>query len=161
MVLFEVLSAKYSRAIPRIHMARPAHILDPFLMGKIAPDCLIKFLDIVQRCVRPTGAQRPTMGEVEVELELALELQERADAGKELRTTSTPLDQPADCAYGYEGISVSELNETFSSLYMSRQSPVVSPTRSADFSVVSPTRSADFSVLSDDDGSSEFEFSGR
>ncbi|CAN6582271.1 unnamed protein product [Malus baccata var. baccata] len=136
-VLFEVLSASL-RAIPRIYIARPADILDPFLMGKIAPDCLLKFLDIIQRCVRPTGAQRPTMGEVEVELELALELQERADAEKELRTTSTPLDQPADCAYGYEGISVSELNETFS-----------------------PTRSADFSVLSDDDDSSEFEYSGR
>ncbi|KAM1468667.1 hypothetical protein ACFX2I_033602 [Malus domestica] len=148
-VLFEVLSASFG-AMPRIYMVCPDDILDPFLMGKIAPDCLLKFLDIIQRCVRPTGAQRPTMGEVEVELELALELQERADAEKELRTTSTPLDQPADCAYGYEGISVSELNETFSSLYMSRQSPVVSP-----------TRSADFSVLSDDDGSSEFEYSGR
>ncbi|XP_068318712.1 receptor-like protein kinase FERONIA [Pyrus communis] len=144
-VLFEVLHAN-SRVILQRHMARPADILDPFLMGKIAPDCLIKFLDIV----RPTGAQRPKMGEVEVELELALELQERADAEKELRTTSTPLDQPADCAYGYEGISVSDFNETFSSLFMSRHSPVVSP-----------TRSADFSVLSDDDGSSEFEYSGR
>ncbi|CAN6714664.1 unnamed protein product [Malus baccata var. baccata] len=113
-VLIEILSAKHSKEIPGIHMTLPADILDTSLMGTIAPDCLIKYLDIIQRCVRRTGAQRPTMGEVEVELEHAVELQERADAEKELRTTSTPLGRPADCAYDYQGISVSKINDAFS-----------------------------------------------
>ncbi|KAM0995239.1 hypothetical protein ACFX19_010791 [Malus domestica] len=148
-VLFEILSAKHSTEIPGIHMTLPADILDPSLMGTIAPDCLIKYLDIIQRCVRPTGAQRPTMGEVEVELERAVELQERADAEKELRTTSTPLGGPADCAYDYQGISVSEITDTFSFLR-------VCPTGSADLG----SNSINVSVLSGDSGSG-FEYSGR
>ncbi|XP_068340134.1 receptor-like protein kinase ANXUR2 [Pyrus communis] len=148
-VLFEILSAKHSKEIPGIRMTLPADILDPSLMGTIAPDCLIKYLDIIQRCVRPTGALRPTMGEVEVELERAVELQERADAEKELSTTSTPLGGPADCAYDYQGISVSEINDAFSFLRGS-------PNGSADLD----SNSIDVSVLSDDSGS-EFEYSGQ
>ncbi|CAN6575332.1 unnamed protein product [Malus baccata var. baccata] len=148
-VLFEILSAKHSTEIPGIHMTLPADILDPSLMGTIAPDCLIKYLDIIQRCVRPTGAQRPTMGEVEVELEHAVELQERADAENELRTTITPLGRPADCAYDYQGISVSEINDAFSFLRGS-------PNGSADLD----SNSIDVSLLSGD-SDSEFEHSGR
>ncbi|KAM1095900.1 hypothetical protein FF1_010738 [Malus domestica] len=148
-VLFEILSAKHSTEIPGIHMTLPADILDPSLMGTTAPDCLIKYLDIIQRCVRPTGAQRPTMGEAEVELEHAVELQERADAEKELRTTITPLGRPAECAYDYQGISVSEINDAFSFLR-------VSPTGSADLG----SNSINVSVLSGDSGSG-FEYSGR
>ncbi|XP_018498797.2 receptor-like protein kinase ANXUR2 [Pyrus x bretschneideri] len=161
MVLFEVLSAKYSREIPQLCIAHPADILDSFLMGKVAPDSLIKFLDIFQRCVRPTGSQRPTMGEVEVELECALELQESADAEKELRTPSTSLGCPADdYAYHYQGISLSEINDVFCFLCnrpRTPRHPVVISTGSADLDSIS----TDLSVLSDDDGSSEFEYSGR
>ncbi|KAM1308513.1 hypothetical protein ACFX2H_010615 [Malus domestica] len=124
MVLLEVLCAKsVSREISEcVHRGEtfPA-MIDPFLMGKVAPDCLRKFMNIAVRCVRPTGAERPTMGEVQVELECALELQERADAVKhlnELRTSaSTSLAPPLPAHdmedYTYENISFSEINETF------------------------------------------------
>ncbi|KAM1105087.1 hypothetical protein EV2_013853 [Malus domestica] len=70
-------------------------MIDPFLTRQIAPDCLKKFMEIIRRCVRPSEAERDTMGEVEaelerdtmgeveVELESALQLQESADPVKQ------------------------------------------------------------------------------
>ncbi|KAL4627751.1 hypothetical protein ACB092_05G188400 [Castanea dentata] len=55
-------------------------IIDPYLMGKIAPECFMVYADIATSCVRNRGEHRPTMGEVQVCLEHALELQDRADA---------------------------------------------------------------------------------
>ena len=55
-------------------------IIDPYLMGKIAPECFMVYVDIATSCVRNRGERRPTMGEVQVCLEHALELQESADA---------------------------------------------------------------------------------
>ena len=54
-------------------------IIDPYLMGKIAPECFKIYMDIATSCVRKQGTQRPTIGEVEVALEHALELQESKD----------------------------------------------------------------------------------
>ncbi|GLT60197.1 hypothetical protein SLA2020_329760 [Shorea laevis] len=54
-------------------------IIDPFLKGKIAPVCLIEFVELALSCVYENPNERPSMGEVEVTLELALELQEKAD----------------------------------------------------------------------------------
>ncbi|TYH63786.1 hypothetical protein ES332_D07G218500v1 [Gossypium tomentosum] len=51
----------------------------PYLEGKIAPSCLQKFLDIALSCVHVEEHKRPALGEVEVTLELALELQNKAD----------------------------------------------------------------------------------
>ncbi|KAK9035044.1 hypothetical protein V6N11_077095 [Hibiscus sabdariffa] len=56
------------------------HAIDPHLKGRIAPQCLDKYLEIAISCVHRIGNERPAMGEVEVTLELALELQGRADA---------------------------------------------------------------------------------
>ncbi|MBA0617945.1 hypothetical protein Godav_027349 [Gossypium davidsonii] len=56
------------------------HDIDPYLKGRIAPECLNKYLEIASSCVHRKGNERPAMGEVEVTLELALELQERADS---------------------------------------------------------------------------------
>ncbi|OMP05218.1 hypothetical protein COLO4_08984 [Corchorus olitorius] len=55
------------------------NIIDPYLKGKIAPECLKKFVEIACGCVSFDVNKRPAMGEVEVALELALELQRRAD----------------------------------------------------------------------------------
>ncbi|XP_048424450.1 receptor-like protein kinase FERONIA isoform X3 [Pyrus x bretschneideri] len=128
MVLFEVLCAKSgSREIPECverGETFPA-MIDPFLVGKVAPDCLRKFMNIAERCVRPTGAERPTMGEVQVELEGALELQERADAVKQLNelgtTASSSLASPPahDMEdYSYQDISFSEINENLPHMYL-------------------------------------------
>ncbi|XP_052480247.1 receptor-like protein kinase FERONIA [Gossypium raimondii] len=59
------------------------HAIDPYLKGRIAPECLNKYLEIASSCVHLKGNERPAMGEVEVTLELALELQGRADSEME------------------------------------------------------------------------------
>ncbi|RDX74934.1 Receptor-like protein kinase ANXUR2, partial [Mucuna pruriens] len=53
--------------------------IDPNIKGKIAPECWEIYIDIIIRCVKDEPDERPTMGEVEVELEHALCLQEQAD----------------------------------------------------------------------------------
>ena len=55
-------------------------IIDPYLIGKIAPECFKIYVDIATSCVRNEGKDRPTIGEVEVGLEHALQLQQSADA---------------------------------------------------------------------------------
>ncbi|XP_065621702.1 receptor-like protein kinase FERONIA isoform X2 [Quercus suber] len=55
-------------------------IIDPYLMGKIAPECFMVYVDIATSCVRNRGECRPAMGEVQVCLEHALELQDSTDA---------------------------------------------------------------------------------
>uniref|UniRef100_A0A7N2LT40 non-specific serine/threonine protein kinase n=1 Tax=Quercus lobata TaxID=97700 RepID=A0A7N2LT40_QUELO len=57
-------------------------IVDPYLMGKIAQECFKKYVDIATSCVQKKGKNRPTIGEVEVILEHAMELQESADAAR-------------------------------------------------------------------------------
>ncbi|GLT31633.1 hypothetical protein SLA2020_063570 [Shorea laevis] len=59
-------------------------IIDPYLKGKIAPECLGKVVEIAYSCISLEGRDRPTMGEVEVTLELALELQQKAQAHSHL-----------------------------------------------------------------------------
>ncbi|TYI55962.1 hypothetical protein E1A91_D11G176800v1 [Gossypium mustelinum] len=65
-------------------------IIDPYLKGKIAPQCLKKFLEIAYSCVQFEENKRPTMGEVEVTLELALELQKQAESEME---STNPQDR--------------------------------------------------------------------
>ncbi|XP_047162683.1 receptor-like protein kinase ANXUR2 [Vigna umbellata] len=54
-------------------------IIDKNIKRNIAPECWRVIVDIIQRCVQYNPHERPTMGEVELELEHALSLQERAD----------------------------------------------------------------------------------
>ncbi|XP_075665742.1 receptor-like protein kinase FERONIA [Castanea sativa] len=54
--------------------------IDPYLMGQIDPECFKIYIDVAISCVRNKGEARPTMGEVELILEHALELQQSADA---------------------------------------------------------------------------------
>jgi len=58
-------------------------IIDPYLKGKIAPECFKLFVEVAESCVRDEGNQRPTMNDVVEKLGFALELQEEADAEKE------------------------------------------------------------------------------
>lgn len=53
--------------------------IDPIIRGNIAPECWQVFIDITVRCLKLEPDERPTIGEVEVELEHALSLQEKAD----------------------------------------------------------------------------------
>ena len=72
-------------------------IIDPSLMGKIAPECFKIYVDIAISCVRNEGEARPTMGEVELILEHALELQQNADAAmKDVNPTGDVCIYPID-----------------------------------------------------------------
>ncbi|GKU97401.1 hypothetical protein SLEP1_g10550 [Rubroshorea leprosula] len=50
--------------------------------GKIAPVCLIEFLEIAFSCIHPKASERPTMGEVEVTLVLELWCQSYSSGSK-------------------------------------------------------------------------------
>ncbi|KAJ0100562.1 hypothetical protein Patl1_21677 [Pistacia atlantica] len=54
-------------------------IIDPFLKGKIAPECLNKFAEVAMSCLDDNGMRRPSMSEVVWGLEFALQLQETAE----------------------------------------------------------------------------------
>ena len=68
-------------------------IIDPYLMGKIAPECFKIYVGIASSCVRGEGKDRPAMGEVEVGLEHALQLQESADSAREEGEYDYPIDE--------------------------------------------------------------------
>ena len=96
-VLFEVLSGR--KALDQkldeeqLHLANWARkciekgtiyeIIDPYLKGKIAPECFKVYVEVAENCVRDQGIERPTMNDVMERLEFALELQQNADAAQE------------------------------------------------------------------------------
>ncbi|XWS47488.1 hypothetical protein CRYUN_Cryun14cG0156600 [Craigia yunnanensis] len=69
------------------------NIIDPYLKGRIAPECFKKFLEIAYSCVQFELNKRPAMGEVEVTLKLALELQKKADSEME------SINPQGECIY--------------------------------------------------------------
>ncbi|XP_020205019.1 receptor-like protein kinase FERONIA [Cajanus cajan] len=84
---------------PRDFLEKPVEEnIDPNIIGKIAPECWQVFADIMVRCLEYEPDERPTMGEVEVELERALSLQEQQDIANTngpytlISTTIIPLD---------------------------------------------------------------------
>ncbi|KAG2331799.1 hypothetical protein Bca4012_018676 [Brassica carinata] len=49
-------------------------VLDPKLLGQIEPSCLRKFMEIIERCLKEYGEERPNMSDVIWDLEYALQL---------------------------------------------------------------------------------------
>ncbi|ESW11439.1 hypothetical protein PHAVU_008G030100 [Phaseolus vulgaris] len=79
-VLLEVVCGRtYSDMIEEFLEKPVEENIDLEIKGKIVPECWKVFIDIMQRCVDYEAEERPTMGEVEVQLEYALSLQEQAD----------------------------------------------------------------------------------
>lgn len=98
-VLFEILCARpaLNPTLPKeqVSLAEWAQhcykkgildqIMDPYLKGKIAPECFKKFAEAAVKCVSDVGTDRPSMGDVLWNLEFALQLQESAEeSGKGL-----------------------------------------------------------------------------
>ncbi|KAI9124586.1 hypothetical protein K1719_004508 [Acacia pycnantha] len=59
-------------------------IVDQSLEGEIAPQCWELYMEITESCLGGDPKERPDMGDVEVQLEHVLQLQENADANHTL-----------------------------------------------------------------------------
>ncbi|KAG9443263.1 hypothetical protein H6P81_014603 [Aristolochia fimbriata] len=132
-VLFEVLCARpaLNPALPKeqvslaewaLHCQKKGiidQIVDPFLKGKIAPECFKKFAETAEKCVADQGIDRPAMGDVLWNLEFALQLQESADETGTMKgdmdNEETPFTSSGkkDVDVGYGG-NISDSRSTMS-----------------------------------------------
>ncbi|XP_065855079.1 receptor-like protein kinase FERONIA [Euphorbia lathyris] len=74
-------------------------IMDPNLVGDIDPVCLVKFGEICDSCVRDQGTERPTMGDVVMELEMALHLQETAQSNRIRGSEVVEVEQESESPF--------------------------------------------------------------
>ncbi|KAJ3688360.1 hypothetical protein LUZ61_017524 [Rhynchospora tenuis] len=108
-VLFEVLCARpvIINTLPeeQVNLAEWAlfchsqgdleKIIDPYLRGKIAPQCLEKYAETAEKCLKDQRIHRPTIGDVLWNLELALQLQLNAENGNLIGGTTSGEETPA------------------------------------------------------------------
>ncbi|XP_062103262.1 receptor-like protein kinase FERONIA [Humulus lupulus] len=75
------------------HNGRLNEIIDPYLTGKIAPECLKKYGELTVQCMLDNGTERPSMKDIVWGLEFAMQLQNNAEGndsvgGKIMKTMS-------------------------------------------------------------------------
>ncbi|XP_022144046.1 receptor-like protein kinase FERONIA [Momordica charantia] len=112
-VLFEVLCARpaLNPTLPKEQVSLAewaAHcynkgildqIIDTYLKGKIASECLKKFAETAMKCVSDQGIERPSMGDVLWNLEFALQLQESAEESGKLGSGIEEDEAQLDVVY--------------------------------------------------------------
>ncbi len=82
MVLLEVFYGKMNLVTSVQQCIREGtinQIIDPYLMGKTDPECFKIYMGIATSCLLREGTECPTIGEVELALEYALQLQDSVD----------------------------------------------------------------------------------
>ncbi|KAK8517792.1 hypothetical protein V6N12_016632 [Hibiscus sabdariffa] len=106
-VLFEVLCARKAldTRLPEAQMNLACwakkciedgtlyRVIDPYLIGNIAPECFKVFVETADSCIAEMGINRPTMNDVMEKLGFAIELQEAADVEK------SRTDPGSECSY--------------------------------------------------------------
>ncbi|CAJ1833985.1 unnamed protein product [Sphenostylis stenocarpa] len=78
-VLLEVVCKDKLKNVEKRQKHPVEENIDPNIKGRIASESWEVFVDITERCLMFDPNDRPSMGEVEAQLELALSLQEEAD----------------------------------------------------------------------------------
>ncbi|KAF6989824.1 hypothetical protein CFC21_007112 [Triticum aestivum] len=139
-VLFEVLCARpalnptlakeeVSLAEWALHCQKKGildQIVDPYLKGKIVPQCFKKFAETAEKCVADNGIERPSMGDVLWNLEFALQMQESAEEsgsfGCGMSDEGTPLVMAGKKDPNDPSIDSSTTTTTTTSLSMGDQS---------------------------------------
>ena len=87
-------------------------IVDPVLKGKIAPQCLKKFSEVVMSCLDDEGIKRPSMSDVVWGLEFALQLQQDYDKLGGGAANEICVSHLNDYALGYDsGAMFSRIGE--------------------------------------------------
>ncbi|KAM6572972.1 hypothetical protein CsatA_017052 [Cannabis sativa] len=96
-------------------------IMDPYLTGKIAPECLKKYGQLIMQCMLDNGTERPSMKDIVWSLEFALQLQNYWEAnnydsvdGGELKTKAAEDEVTLLKTYGNK-IDIGDDDGTFTS----------------------------------------------
>ncbi|XP_057522116.1 probable receptor-like protein kinase At5g38990 isoform X2 [Amaranthus tricolor] len=77
-------------------------IVDPNLTGQIAPECLRKFGEVAEMCIREHGNDRPSMGDVVWGIEFALQLQETAEKIMQNNLSDDPQGEISDSTISFK-----------------------------------------------------------
>ncbi|KAL3526610.1 hypothetical protein ACH5RR_011266 [Cinchona calisaya] len=63
--------------------------IDPYLTGKIAPECFRMFIEAASKCLLDKGIERPSLSDIVASLESALEQQEAADRAEDVLSATS------------------------------------------------------------------------